>query len=63
MEKYILTTFENGYERPICYGSSIQGLRETVNNSKGVFDDGYAIYEAVNVEYGTPKNNRLNKQT
>ena len=42
---YMLTRFENGSEVIVCYGNSYEGMRKTVENSPGVFMEGYAIYE------------------
>lgn len=50
MEKYILTITENGYERIVCRGDSLKGMRETANNFSNKTE--FAIYETKMVEYG-----------
>ena len=50
--KYMLARIENGNEVVICYGSSYEGMKRTVENSKDMFREGYVIYELNMVEYG-----------
>ena len=57
MENYLLTRFENDRETEICRGTSVEGLRSLVENSKGFFKNGYCIYELKLVEY-SPKDEK-----
>ena len=51
MSKYLLKRYENGSEVTVAEGSNLAGMRDIVNNSPGLFKDGYAIYEMRLVEY------------
>jgi hypothetical protein len=53
MDKYILTVFENGYERMLCIGTSLEGMRKTAENSN--FSD-YAIYETKLIDFESKNN-------
>ena len=57
MENYLLTRFENDRETEICRGTSLEGLRSLVENSKRFFKNGYCIYELKLVEY-SPKDEK-----
>ena len=51
--KYMLTRFENGKEIIVVHGDcSLESMRQTVENSKGLFKGGYVVYEMKPVEYG-----------
>lgn len=52
MSKYLLKRYENGSEVTVAEGSNLAGMRSIVNNSPGLFKDGYVIYEMRLVEYG-----------
>lgn len=49
--RYMLTRFENGGETIVCYGTSYEGMKKTVENSQDMFKEGYAIYEMNVIEY------------
>ena len=49
--RYMLTRFENGVESIVCYGSTQEGMRKTVENSPDLFREGYVIYEMNVVDY------------
>jgi hypothetical protein len=49
MEKYILTITENGHERIVCIGTTLEGMRQTAESFPS---NEYQIYETKMVEYG-----------
>ena len=54
--KYLLTRYENDREVIVSYGDcSLDSMRKTVENSPGLFKDGYVIYEMNVAEYGVHK--------
>jgi len=51
MSKYLLKRYENGNEVTVAEGSNLASMRDIVNNSPGLFKDGYVIYEMRLIEY------------
>lgn len=49
MEKYILTITENGHERIVCRGTTLEGMRKTAESFP---NNEFQIYETKMVEYG-----------
>ena len=50
MNKYLLKRYENGSEVTVAEGNDLLGMRNIVNNSPTIFENGYAIYEMKLVE-------------
>ena len=62
MEKYILTITENGHDKIICCGTTLEGMRKTACQLGNEIE--FAIYETKMVEYGViedEENNFLKK--